>query len=535
MLGWLERCKGYLRVIAMAAFAVLAMSADASGHAVLVDSAPQEGAMLASTPPEIALRFNEPVTLVALRVLDSAGRAVAVGARAPSADSTIRAGLPADLAPGSYLVSWRVVSTDSHPVGGTFVFTVGASDAASVRNDQGRRETAWKAAVIVNRAVGDAALLLAAGGVLAIAVVFGRATPHGSGTILVASSILAMLSGLLSVSLARGWIAAAPAQALLERAIWVLGVDAPHRVRTALIVAGLALALGVLRWPSRTGRLVGAGSALIACAGLPFSGHVAALDPAIPGQLALFLHVVGTAFWIGALPLLALVLRQASAEESLRLLRRFSTVAVAVVVFLVLAGVGVALTRVRDVAALSDGDYGRVLLGKIALVAAMLALAAANRRLTRSPSSAAAARLRRNIVWEIALAAGVVALTAWLGHMRPPQEVQQVPEGRAFVAVERDGAMLLVETVPGRRGLNHLTGRMTDAEGRPVAARELVVELSLAAAGIEALTMPAVLAGDGRFVVDGIALPLAGLWSLRVDALIGDFEKRVFTMQLAIE
>lgn len=508
-------------------------------HAMLVASEPADGAALAVAPGEIVLRFNEPVMPVALRVLDAAGSTLAVAPPPPLSDSVVRATLPAALPAGAYLASWRVVSADSHPVGGSFAFTIGPSAGAPAGDDQLRRENAWHAAVIANRAVGDAALLLAAGGALALVLVFGAAAPRGSRALLVAASMIAMASALLSIPLARGWIAA-PIEALLDPSAWMLGEGAPHRGRTAMIVCGLALVLSARR--DRTaGRLLAAAGALIACAGVPLSGHVAALAPSWPAQLALFVHTAGAAFWIGALPMLALAVRQASPAEAHRLLRRFSACAIAIVTLLILAGIGVALTRVHDVAALTDSAYGRLLLAKAALVALMLALAIANRCLTRSlprANGGTAARLNNNIVLEIGAAAAILALTSWLGHTRPPDETTHAhaaSSGRAFMAIESDGAMLLAEIDPGRRGANRLTGTMSAPDGQPVRARELAVELSLPSAGIEPILAPAVRGAAGRFTVDAIALPVRGRWTLRVDALVGDFEKRVFTLQLEIE
>jgi copper transport protein len=107
--------------------------------------------------------------------------------------------------------------------------------------------------------------------------------------------------------------------------------------------------------------------------------------------------------------------------------------------------------------------------------------------------------------------------------------------GRAFMSVESDGASLIVEIDPGGRGVNRLTGTMTAPDGQPLAARDVAVELSLLAAGIEPLSARAVLGAGGSFNVDSVALPVRGAWTLRVDALIGDFEKRVFTLQLDID
>src|SRR3954469_11465255 len=49
---------------------------DAFAHAVLVEASPADGATLRAAPPLVALRFNEPVTPVAVRLVDRNGRLV---------------------------------------------------------------------------------------------------------------------------------------------------------------------------------------------------------------------------------------------------------------------------------------------------------------------------------------------------------------------------------------------------------------------------------------------------------------------------
>ena len=46
----------------------------------------------------------------------------------------VAVGLPAGLADGTYTVAWRVLSADSHPIRGAFVFSVGepTGDATGV-------------------------------------------------------------------------------------------------------------------------------------------------------------------------------------------------------------------------------------------------------------------------------------------------------------------------------------------------------------------------------------------------------------------
>jgi copper transport protein len=199
----------------------------------------------------------------------------------------------------------------------------------------------------------------------------------------------------------------------------------------------------------------------------------------------------------------------------------------------------VALTRLRTIESLLEEDYGRILLAKMALVAYMLALAVGNRRLTRGlavDGARTAARLRRNVRLEIVCAGALLAATAWLGHTRPPAEMHAhaAAAGRAVMAVESDGASVLVEISPARRGANRVIGRMTLPDGRPLLVRELAVELSLPEAGIEPLTVRAMADQAGGFTLEAV-LPVPGRWEMRVDALVSDFEKRVFTLQLDID
>ena len=73
---------------------------------------------------------NVGVQLGAVRVYDEHGTLVNTGApgHAPGDGSTVVASLP-KLGAGTYVVTWRVISADTHPVSGAFTFTVGVQQA----------------------------------------------------------------------------------------------------------------------------------------------------------------------------------------------------------------------------------------------------------------------------------------------------------------------------------------------------------------------------------------------------------------------
>jgi copper transport protein len=67
-----------------------------------------------------------------------------------------------------------------------------------------------------------------------------------------------------------------------------------------------------------------------------------------------------------------------------------------------------------------------------------------------------------------------------------------------------------------------------------VVPREVTIELSLPAGQIEKLSR-AMKVEQAVFVLDAVDFPLAGLWHLRVDALINDFEKISFVAELELK
>jgi copper resistance protein C len=120
-------------VAAAVTFAVLLFAAGpASAHDAAEASSPSDGATVATPPAEVSITFNHaPLGLGSqVRVSDPAGTDWADG-KVEIVDNVatqkLREGAPA----GEYTVQWRVVSSDSHPIEGTFSFTATAGAAGS--------------------------------------------------------------------------------------------------------------------------------------------------------------------------------------------------------------------------------------------------------------------------------------------------------------------------------------------------------------------------------------------------------------------
>ncbi len=173
----------------------------------------------------------------------------------------------------------------------------------------------------------------------------------------------------------------------------------------------------------------------VAAAAMAWAGHAAAAEPlGLVAALADACHLVAAGLWLGALLPLALLLRAASRESgadarpyAVLAVRRFSTLALMAMLAIVATGLGNAWVEVGSVPALVGTRYGRLLLVKIALLGPILGLAAANRRRLLPALSGdgatvgrpAMARLSRFIVWELALALLILAVTAMLSLTVP--------------------------------------------------------------------------------------------------------------------
>ncbi|HYZ40183.1 MAG TPA: copper homeostasis membrane protein CopD [Stellaceae bacterium] len=175
-------------------------------------------------------------------------------------------------------------------------------------------------------------------------------------------------------------------------------------------------------------------------AGLAWAGHGAA-TPGWPGELHLaadLLHLLAAGVWLGMLLPLALLLAEArlagevqwAAAAQLATLR-FSALAVGSTAMLLASGIVNTWFLAGTVPALVGTEYGRLLLGKIALFLVILLIAAVNLlrltpRLTGEAGSWrwAAAHLRRNALLEATIGLAVLAIVGALGVLPPGLHTQ---------------------------------------------------------------------------------------------------------------
>ena len=111
--------------------AALATAPAAAAHDELVSTVPAAGERLDEAPAELELTFSSALMDLGnqIQVLDADGRNWAESAPVLSRETLVQP-LPAEMPNGEYSVRWRAVSSDGHPITGSYEFLVGADAVA---------------------------------------------------------------------------------------------------------------------------------------------------------------------------------------------------------------------------------------------------------------------------------------------------------------------------------------------------------------------------------------------------------------------
>lgn len=507
------------RLLALALGLLLILSPVAAlGHAQLIASDPVADSVVEAFPPEITLTFSEAVAPLVLRWIAPDGTAEEVRGTARDAQLTLPA--PQGTARGSYLLSWRVVSDDGHPVGGVLTLHRGAPSAQTA---EAPSALAARLAAATRFALSLA--LLGALGIALHAALIARSTPAPG------LRRLGLFAGAAGLGLAAVFLwshgldlrGLSPAEGF-GGAPFLSALAAPLSRTVALSVLALVLALLALapRGPSR--RRVPLALLAWLAAGLSFaaSGHAVTAPPAALSTLAVAVHGVALVWWMGLLLPLLGDLRH---PEALQRLRRFSGPAVPLVALLVLSGVWLSWAQSGgDPMRLPETAWGRILLAKLALVAGLLGLALLNRlNLTPLLARGRAAPLARAIRAEILLGLGVLLLAA-LFRLTPPPRALPVEAPPILAHLHDARVMADLRLSPGAAGPVVLELAFQTGDFTPLEPREVTLALAPADGRLEPLRLRAQPGDGGIWRTEPVLLPFGGAWELSLRVLISDFE-----------
>jgi copper transport protein len=485
---------------------MLVLPVQVLAHAQLRGAEPAARAILPAPPAEVRLSFNEPIAPLQTRWFWPDGTATDVEARAQGSDLIVT--VPEGLGQGTHALSWRVVSDDGHPVGGTHVFSIGSETAAPEA-----AQDALPLVAAVGRGALTLALVLGVGGMV-WAMLSQTAAPRVTVAALWAVPVasVVLLAGQAIDMTGDGAAALARAEA------WAMAARSPFGLAVALAVIASLLAMTGRHLPV----LLAWGAAALSFA---VAGHAARAEPVALMAPLIFAHALAVVFWAGALPGLILAVR---GPDTAALMARFSRLALPMVALLVASGSVLAWRQIETIAALTSTAYGWVFLGKVALFGAILALAAWHKlRLTPMlATNGPLARLHfnRSLRLELGLLLTLLALTAVFRLTPPPRAL---PESRMELHLHGRESMADIALIPGRAGQNRIEIRPMDGDFQPFTPLDVTLSLAKPEQGLERIELRATKGEDGLWHAGPVHLPQGGTWDVVADILITDFRKEL--------
>jgi copper transport protein len=547
---------------ALVAAAALALPSAAWSHAALLKTVPAASVVVSSPPKTIALVFSEAVEprFAIVSVTDAAAHQFAGGPARRSSSNVDE--LDVSLKPlreGWFLVVWRVISADGHPVRGAYTFAVGPNQGPAPQfTIPTLSETAATPSLVTARWVVFLSLL-AALGLLTLRIAIARPlVARMPGTQLRAVSVAFWVALAVSLVATPVYLLMATAQFAL-RSFWSIGALIPlvrvsafgrGFVDLELVLLLFGVSAGIALWLDRPERAQRSIAALLALGGAALAAGAALLVPGVAGHagqtspraLALtldWLHLCAAALWIGGLVGLLVLWRSLPVAQRVAGLvvavPRFSTVAFASVAALLGSGIAASVLHLPTLASLWDTSYGKAIIVKALLLAGAMLVGAVNllrttprlRASVDAPlvGAGAAALLRRLVAGEVVLLSGAVLAAAVLSSLPPPPkalgDVGQVNAHTGPGPVARDvqhGAYRVeVRVSPNRAAVpNDFSVRLT-RNGAPVRGADVVATVTMLDMEMPAQSYRLAETAPGLYAHAAPALVMVGRWGLSFD------------------
>lgn len=498
---------------------VLSPATVSFAHAGLLGSEPAASSVLAESPTEIVLRFDESLEPVfeSIRILDPTGALVvaAVAQRDKVDHSIVRGKIPV-LEDGTYVVFWRVTSADGNPVSGAFQFSIGANQE-DVTNTVGdflhashSESSGSTFSILLRWTVYLGSIVLIGSVVLMSLITRADELDERSRRVVWGAWLLATVGSAVSLfyygSNATG--AGFYSPSLIGQTMQTMyGQMTSLRL---LLLACLAVAISLCRQisQSRWTAIVLTASVLIILT-FSLSGHAFVQSPAALSVLIDIVHLTAASVWIGGVVMLGIGGKSWYLNHDGRAIRRFSRLAGWCVSTVVVSGVAQAWLMMGSFGALFDTAYGRTLLVKTSAVLMVIALGLLLRVTIRSRG---AASVKRIVGVETIIGIVIIAITSLL--VGTP--TREVPITKPFtVALVRSNVIANITITPARVGRAEVHITIVPPGGAFNQVDSVTARMSLPERNIPNVPIELTKVGPNHFV--GIAdISYPGEWYLDV-------------------
>jgi copper transport protein len=532
----------------------------AEAHAALLHTFPSASVTVNRPPASVQLTYSESVEprFAIVSVTDAAGRQVTSGPPRRSATNPHQLVTPLHrTTEGWYLVFWRVISADGHPVRGVFTFAVGPNPGPAPQFVlPSLSETAATPSLIATR-WGSYLAVMAAIGLLVLRLLIARpfavSRPGGLRGITVAFGVAAAAALVLIpiyLVLATAQFALRPALDLGAILPLVRASSFGRSLLDLELVFGLfAAAAAAAIWLDRPGQAVRSVAAILALAGALAAAAAALVVPGLAGHaaqtspagLALsldWLHLAAGSVWLGGLIGLLVLWWTAGTGRRMealgRVVPRFSRVAFCSVLLLVASGTWAAILHLPTLQSLWQTSYGQALCVKIGLLTLTLLIAAINLTMTAprlgaayashdaSLGARAATLLRRTVLGETGLVAAIVVAAAVLTSLPPPSNAlakasnaaAHVGPGPVSRTVKRNGYTLHVRVDPNRAALPNTFAVDLARNGQPVSHAQVLARFDMLDMQMSEIAYTLKETAPGHYTRNAPALVMVGHWAV---------------------
>ncbi len=505
--------------------------ASAFAHATIVSTAPEDTSVVKTAPRVVTMKWSESVDLGehAVKLLDARGKEIetAPPRHGPGGASTAVLELPAGLKNGTYVISWRVVSADSHPVTGAFSFSIGSPSAVLFAAD-GSSSATVRFADAMFRAIAFLGLAVAIGGGFLLLALWPEGGANARARRLVWGGIGALLAGSVAVLLLQGPYASGgslPGVFSPSLVSFSLSTRFGHALIVRIVLAaGLALLLGVAL---RRRDALAVGAAAVCALGLiltwTLTDHSRTGVQTWLGVPVASVHLLAMALWFGGLLLLLGCVLGRGDVSLAPVVPRFSRFALPCFAVLGASGLYLAWRQVGTFPALPKTDFGKLLLLKAGIVAAIVGLAYLSRRAVARGGGDLGRRLRVSVAGEACFGIAALAVTATLVNTAPAR-VSYVDPVHTTVAGPA-GTRVEVSVNPAKQGANVLDVYLVKRDGMLLVVPELTAKL-IPPGSSGPIAVPIGSAEPGHYVASRMSVPFPAKWTLRLQIRTSDIDEK---------
>jgi copper transport protein len=537
-------------VLTGAVLVALALPASAFAHAALLRTVPSASVTVNSSPKQVQLVYSEAVeprfAIVSVTDANATRETTGPPTRDPADADQLDVPLK-HLGQGWYLVVWRVISVDGHPVRGAFTFAVGPNPGPAPQfKIPSLSETAATPKLITARWAVFISYM-AAIGIFVLRMFVARplrSPPRALSIAFWIAMVVALIATPIYVLLATAEFAV--------RSFWSWGALIPLMRTSAfgrgyldleLVLALFAVAAAVAFWVDRPDRdrrsiaeLLATGGALGAAAAAAFvpgiAGHAAQTSPRALAVPLDGLHVASGGVWIGGLIGLLVLWGSLGGERRLAglsiVVPRFSNVALTSVIVLFGSGVAASVLRLPTLSSLWQTSYGQAIIVKAGILLGAMFVASFNLFKTvpglRSPvpPRSLAALLRGLASTEVVLVAAAVAVAAVLSSLPPPPKalasigspLASTGPGPVTQLVSSHGYQLQIGVNPNRAAVpNRFALRLTK-NGRPVTGADVTATFTMLDMEMQSQIYKLSESSPGVYEHSAPALVMVGHWGI---------------------